>query len=276
MHPVILRRRLFVFGLIVVAAIVTRHWSTARSHAAETPADAAQLTKSLDGTSLELRLSCLNSASIDPQPSLSGKVEIAASARSQEELDRLEFTGGAVAHIEYKGDCIRYKADHEPSLVLTIKVPPATPIDLQDSGSGDYHIGAVGAALKLQLSGSGDIEAAQATDLDLRISGSSDVKLDRLDGPGKIDVSGSGDVSIDRGTMPSLAVELRGSGAVEIGDATIETLTASTTGSGDISVDGTVKDATLTTSGSGDITLGKATGEVHSHRSGSGEIHIGS
>ena len=279
MSRTLLLRRLLVVSLVVIGAVVFKPWPTTllptlMSRAQETPDDAVSLSRSLDGTSLELRLDCLKSATIDPEPSLSGRIEVAATADSQNVLDGLGLTGGTVARLEYSGRCTGHFFS-DPSLALTIKVPPATPIDLRETGSSDYRIGAVGGPLKLDLSGSGDIEVAQASDLNLRISGSSDVKIGRLDGTGSVYVAGSGDVAIDHAAMPSLAVELRGSGDVSIDDARIDALTASTAGSGDISVDGTVKDATLSATGSGDIKLEKATGQVQQHTAGSAEIHIG-
>ena len=240
--------------------------------AATMPAGAETLSRSLDGTRLELRLSCVKSVAIDPEPGLAGKIEIVASAAAPDELDKLGFTGGAVAKIERKGDCPLHQ--DKPSLTLAIKVPPATPIDLEDAGPGDYKIGAVGAALKIDIAGSGDVEAADSTDLDLHIAGSGDVSLDRLNGPGKIAIRGSGDVTIGGGSMPNLAIELRGSGDTKI-SGEIGTLSASTVGSGDIQIDGGVKDAALSTFGSGDIEIAKATGSVKRSNTGSGTIKIG-
>jgi hypothetical protein len=287
MDRIILLRRLFVLSVVVAGALVFKPWPSVTSLAGDTATNAARrmfarteassdddakLVRSLDGTSLELRVKCLDAATIEPDPSLSGKIEVTATADDQADLDQLEITEGAVVQVGSKGEC----PSGNSALTLLIKVPPATPIDLSETGSGDYRIGAVGGPLKLDLSGTGDVEAAQATNLDVRISGSNDVKIDRLDGTGWIYIAGSGDVTIDHAAMPSLAVELRGSGDLSIDKATIETLTASTVSSGDIRVGGTVKDATLTATGSGDITLTKATGQVQRHAAGSGEIHIGS
>jgi Putative auto-transporter adhesin, head GIN domain len=236
-------------------------------------AQAETLTRSLDGTKLETHLACVKSVEIQPTPSLQGKIEIEASAASHDELAPLEFAGGTIAKIQRTGNCGIIFSN--PTLTLSIKVPPATPLDLHDAGAGHYTIGPVGAALKLELAGSGDVEAAQSNDLDLHIAGSGNLVLQRLDGPAKIDIRGSGDATIVAGTMPSLAIELRGSGDAKIGAGEIGTLSANVAGSGAVHIDGTVKDATLSTAGSGDIDIAKATGAVQSKKLGSGTIRVG-
>jgi hypothetical protein len=238
------------------------------------PASAETVNRTLDGSRLEIRMNCAKLVTIDPEPGLQGKIEIEATAAAQAELDPLVFTEGAAARVERKGECQFH--DRQPSLTIAIKVPAATPIDLRDEGSGDFRIGAVGAALKIVVEGSGNVEAASGTDLELHVAGSGDVDLDRLDGPGKIEIHGSGNVRIGNGTIPSLAIAVHGSGDVKLDGGEVGTLAASASGSGDIQIDGTVKDATLAVAGSGDIDVAKATGAVQSQKSGSGSNHIGS
>jgi hypothetical protein len=244
--------------------------------AVATAAQAETVTKTLDGTRLELRLSCLKSATIDPDAGLHGKIEVEASADRPDELDALTFSGGGTARIERTGSCSTVFHDREPSLALVVKVPAATPIDLHASGSGRYRIGKIGAALAVEGAGSAEIAVDQTTDLDLDISGSGELTLRRLDGPGKVRVTGSGTVTIDAGVTPSFAVDVRGSGNVKVGSGEIGTLAASTAGSGDIHVGGTVKDAALATTGSGNIDIAKVTGNVSRRTTGSGTIHTGS
>jgi hypothetical protein len=252
-------------------------------------AKAETVDKTLNGTALDLSLDCFEHATIDPLPGLQGEVLVEATAEYQDELDPLTFSNGPVVHIGRTGKCTPHVSKttvdsplghltvktERYTLTLAIRVPPGMPIDIYNKGSGDYRIGLLGAPLKMDLLGSGDVEAADATDLDLRISGSSDVKLHKLNGPGRIEVQGSGDVDIDNGTMPKLTIAIRGSGDVRIAAGTIDNLDAGTTSSGDIKIKGAAKNLTLSTSGSGDIEIAKATGEVHRRQSGSGEIRIG-
>ena len=239
-----------------------------------TPAHAETLSRTLSGKRLDLRLSCVKSVDIQPSDSLQGKIQVEASADRQDELTPLSFTEGETAGIERKGNCSGLF--ERPTLTISIKVPSATPIALDAGGSGSYRIGPVGAALKIGLSGSGDLEAANSTDLDLRLSGSGSLRLQRLDGPGRIEVYGSGAATLDAVAMPSLSVTVHGSGDIKVGPGDIGTLDASLTGSGMLRVAGTVKDATLSTTGSGMIDIAKATGAVHQHKTGSGRITVGS
>ena len=239
-----------------------------------TPAHAETLSRTLSGKRLDLQLNCVKSVDIQPSDSLQSKIQVEASADRSDELAPLSFTEGETAGIERKGNC--NGLFERPTLTIAIKVPPATPIALESGGSGSYRIGPVGAALKIGVYGSGDVEAANGTDLDLRVSGSGSLRLQRLDGPGKIEINGSGSVTLDGVAMPSLALTVHGSGDVTVGAGEIGTLDASLTGSGRFRVAGTVKDATLSTTGSGAIDIAKATGAVHQHKTGSGSITVGS
>jgi hypothetical protein len=235
------------------------------------PASAETLTKTLDGTELEMHMSCVKAVSIDPQPDLQGKIQIEAAADAHDEIVPLEFSGGTTARIDRKGDC---RSSH-PTLTLAIKVPPATPVDLSDAGSGDYRIGALGAFLKVSVAGSGTVHAAETTEFDARIAGSGSIDLDRVNGPGKIEIRGSGDVTIRDGVMPTFAIELRGSGNAKLSQGSVGVLAASVTGSGNVRIGGTVKDASLSSTGSGDIDITRATGAVQKSTAGSGRITVG-
>jgi hypothetical protein len=235
------------------------------------PASAETLTKTLDGTELEMHMSCVKSVSIDPQPDLQGKIQVEAKADALDEIDPLEFSSGTIARIDRKGDC---RLSH-PTLTLAIKVPPATAVDLSDAGSGDYRIGALGALLRVSVAGSGTVHAAETAGFDARVAGSGSIDLDRVNGPGKIEIRGSGDVTIRDGVMPTFAIELRGSGNAKLSQGSVGVLAASLTGSGNVRVGGTVRDASLSSTGSGNIDVTRATGAVQRSKAGSGEITVG-
>ncbi|MGB8842630.1 MAG: DUF2807 domain-containing protein [Aliidongia sp.] len=246
-------------------------------------ARAEMLTRSLDGTTLDLRMSCFRSVTIDPQPDLKGKVEISAHAEAKDELDRLTLAGGEAARIERTGNCEFHLTP--PTLTLAIKVPPATAINLHDSSGGDYRVtsrdepiglyksGATGSRLTVELDGSGDVEAANSTGVNLRINGSGDFSLKQLDGPAKIDVRGSGDVRIEAGTAPEVAVDLHGSGDIKLGLAA-DKLQIDTSGSGDVEAD-RVKSLDLRGLGSGNLTLERLDGPGRIEIRGSGDVSIG-
>jgi len=235
------------------------------------PAAAETLTKTLEGTALELHLSCVKSVSIDPQPDLQNKIQIEASATTRNEIDQLEFADGTTARIDRKGDC---RSAH-PTLTLAIKVPPATPVSLSDAGSGTYTIGSLGAVLTVPLAGSGTVQAAGSMGLDAQVAGSGTINLDQVNGPAKIEIRGSGDVTIRDGVLSTLAIELRGSGNAKVSEGRVGILAANLTGSGSIRVGGTVRDASVSSTGSGDIDIKKVTGLVQSNKVGSGNVTVG-
>jgi hypothetical protein len=237
-------------------------------------ADSRSLTRSLEGSELQLRLSCVKAVTIDPEPGLEGKIEITASAARQEELDRLDFNGGTIARVALKDNC-RHFLDH-PSLILAIKVPPATPINLKDAGAGEYTIGPVGGKLKGELAGAGELHVQRITALELSSAGAAEIRIDQLDGPGAVTLAGAGEVTIGGGTMPKLKLESGGAGAFNVKGGEIGTLDISLAGAGDAEIHAPVQDATLEIAGIGSIHVDKVTGTVHrSSVSGIGSIDIG-
>ena len=64
------------------------------------PAHAETLNRTLSGSRLDLRLSCVKSVDIQPADALKGKVEVEASAATHDELDPLSFSDGDAATIE--------------------------------------------------------------------------------------------------------------------------------------------------------------------------------
>jgi hypothetical protein len=247
------------------------------------PAQAETLNRSLDGTRLDLRMSCFKSVAIDPEPSLQGKIKVAARADTRDELDRLTLSGGEAARIERTGSC-DFKWT-PPTLMLEIKVPPSTSINLHDVSTGTYgiitqsesigtyRIGPVASLLNVELDGNGDVEAASSIGVDLRIDGSGDFLLHHLDGPAKIDIRGSGDARIETGTAPQVAIDLRGSGNIKLG-LTVGALQIDGSGSGDIEADN-AKSLDLHATGSGNLALDRLDGPGKIDIHGSGDVSIG-
>jgi hypothetical protein len=260
----------------------------------------------LDGGALAIVTPCAKTVSIEPSPDLAGKVEVSAAGR-RSEIDQLAVTGGATASIGAQGgkckgggahfsfSLFRLGLDTGPSLAITVKVPAGTAIDIKESKSTDYDIGAVGGGLTLDLSGSGDVSVAEAKDPVVRLSGSGDAQLDKVSGTldgrltgsgdlsiGRADVSvanlassGSGDLSVDEGDFTAITVRLTGSGGLSLGAGKVGSLTLASSGSGDAQIDSVVGDADLSASGSGDIEVHEVTGQVKQAHHGSASIKIG-
>jgi len=122
------------------------------------------------------------------------------------------------------------------------------------SGSGDVYFkaGITTAALKIRVSGSGDVSGkVQVKDLQTSVSGSGDVRLIGSATSSDVRVSGSGDFrGSDLATL-STAIHVSGSGDASVNAST--KIDASVTGSGDIRYSGGAKSVSKSKSGSGDI-----------------------
>jgi DUF4097 and DUF4098 domain-containing protein YvlB len=234
--------------------------------------EAESQTKTIDGKQLEIRTTCVKTVTIEPQADLTGKIIVEATAKRADELGAITLTSGDAARIERKGRCDN---DQEITLVLNIKVPTGMPLDIRETGSGDYTIGAMAGPLKARFAGSGDLKAEEFTSVELEIAGSSDAEFGKINGPTSLSIHGSGDVKIASGTMPSLKVAVAGSGDVQMAAGDIGTLEVQVAGSGDVDLHATAQTASLNTAGSGDIRVAKVTGNVSQHSAGSGEIRIG-
>lgn len=122
------------------------------------------------------------------------------------------------------------------------------------SGSGDvfFKEGITTKALKIKVSGSGDVLGkVNVKNFEAGLSGSGDVKISGKADNSAITVSGSGDVSARDLITLNTSVRLSGSG-----DATVyasENIDAATSGSGDIRYAGSPKHVSTSTHGSGDI-----------------------
>lgn len=123
-------------------------------------------------------------------------------------------------------------------------------------GSADVHLKGMvkGADLKLNISGSGDIEAEnlQYTGISCSVKGSGDVELKNVKANAvKAEVQGSGDVEL-KGSTRQATLTVKGSGDIKADKLTADNVVANISGSGDITCYASRKlDAKV--SGSGDI-----------------------
>ncbi|MEJ0046584.1 MAG: DUF2807 domain-containing protein [Rhodospirillales bacterium] len=242
-------------------------------------AAAEQRHMTATGTSFGVASPCARQVTIDPDPTLSGQVTIDATADNPQELAQLAFSGSGDA-AKLRGPTDRcWRPDEnirfEPTLTIHVRVPPNFAVAIDESGSGDYRLGTIG-ALAVDFSGSGRLQAAAITTLSVDMSGSGQLSAARVDGAVHAEISGSGAIDIAGGTLPALDLDISGSGGFRLGAGSIGKMNVDTSGSGKVQIGGTVGDAKLQLSGSGSVDIAKLTGSMSQEVEGSGTVRIGS
>jgi hypothetical protein len=239
-------------------------------------ARAATTQALLLGAGLSIDAPCARHVAITPDPALHGMSAISATADHQEEIDRLVMHSHDKVEIRTRPDgCWQTPLHSEPTLDIVIRVPAAYPLAIDESGAGDYTIGAVGGPLSLDLSGAAKIAAAASGQLNIDISGSGDVSIAEAQGPAAIDISGHGHIAISQATLPSLSANLSGAGAVAIKAGTVGKLSVESSGVGSVEIGATVGDAQLDISGLGSIRIARLTGSLQKEVSGLGTVSVG-
>jgi hypothetical protein len=122
------------------------------------------------------------------------------------------------------------------------------------SGSGDVYFkdGLRAAALRLRVSGSGDMSGRiEAKTLESSVSGSGDMTLHGTAGSSSVDLVGSGDYMARDLATQSTSVVVTGSGDAEVNAS--DKIDAAVHGSGDIRYTGGAHHINSSKSGSGDI-----------------------
>ena len=241
-------------------------------------AQAAPRHMEASGSKLAIDSSCAESVSIEPDPALTGRVTVDATADHPEEIAQLALDSfGDTAKLHQTVDhCARVGTlwSSEPTLHLTVRVPAGMAISLDEGGGDKYQIGAVDGPMALDLSGGVELHAANATTLSLDLSGGGQVALGQVNGAINGDISGGGTVKIDHVTGPSLALEVSGGGGFTIGDGKIDRVKIDLSGGGEAHIGATVGDATADVSGGGSVDFARVTGQLHKDVSGSGEVNV--
>jgi hypothetical protein len=254
---------------------------------AATGAAAADRNWTVEGSDLRFATPCAKRVTIEPSSSLSGKIEVTAHADHQEEVDQLAVTGGSTALVARKDDScwtpgknirignIHIGASLEPTLELTVKVPQSINIAIKESGSGDYRIGAVDGTLRLDLHGSGSVEAENAKELSFGLTGSGGAHIQQVMGKIEGKISGSGDLDVAKANVASTDVTITGSGSATIHQGDLGAATVYLHGSGQFSgpAAGNVK---VESSGSSSFSLHSVNAATVSlHVTGNGDIDLG-
>lgn len=214
---------------------------------AATGSVAAERDWTVQGGELRVDTPCAKSVSIEPSSSLKGQITVEARADHQEEIENLSVAGGATALVSRAHEgCwmpgpnmqignLHIGVSERDTLEITIKVPQGIAIAVKEGGSGDYRIGDVGGTLRLDLHGSGSVDAESAKDLALTVSGSGDAHVATVSGKLDGKISGSGSLAVQKAMLSSTTLTITGSGDARVDEGDLGALTLVLHGSGDFS-----------------------------------------
>ncbi|HTZ71117.1 MAG TPA: hypothetical protein VMB71_10745 [Acetobacteraceae bacterium] len=242
-------------------------------------ADAATRHMSVPGTSLTIDSPCARQVIVDPDPAYPNDIVLEATADHEEETDLLVLTGGDEPRLRVQDQdhCWRpdFGLDFHPTLVITLHVPPKSPIKIDESGASTYRLGAIGGPLSFDLSGAVNLQAADITTLDASISGTGQVRIAHADGNLTADLSGTGGIELSDAMIPEASLDISGMGGFHLADGSIGKLKLSSSGTAAVTIGGTVGDASLEISGVGKVSIAKLTGSLSKDISGMGDVVIG-
>ncbi len=148
-----------------------------------------------------------------------------------------------------------------------------TSATLSLAGSGKLSVGAVTQQLKIEIAGSGTINAGASAGASIEIAGSGDAHVGPVLGKLRVEIAGSGDVTVASVNGPTTA-EIAGAGSIKIDTGEANPLKVEILGSGDFDFGGEAVDPEITAMGSGDVTLKSYRGKLDTD--GMAHLKIGS
>lgn len=178
-----------------------------------------------------------------------------------EEGEYLTFRLGNFSRTNFFFDLLAHRKQSSNRLDIYCPSTSLENLDLTVRGSSEIRSEIAFKNTKAVLSGSSDINLADAGKIDLRMSGAGDAQIDQLDS-GKITLSGAGDIELGHVRGPKLDIQISGAGDCDIHSGEIEYFRCVISGAGDVDAAGlTTQDAETLISGFGDMTIGRVKGE---------------
>lgn len=141
------------------------------------------------------------------------------------------------------------------------------------AGSGRIDIGTVAQDLKIEIAGSGTVNAGASANASVEIGGSGDAHLGPVLGGFRVEIAGSGDVTVASVNGPT-NVETAGAGSIKIDTGEANPLKVEMIGSGDFVFGGEAVDPNISAMGSGNVTLKSYRGKLSTE--GMTHVKIGS
>ncbi len=222
---------------------------------------ASQRSAEVEGSGLAVADPCARQVTITADPRLQGRVAVDATAEHPEEIDRLVFDTQGTARVRPLHDrasCWTPTPNESftPTLRLVLRVPDGFGVSIEESGFGQYEVGAIG-PLTLDLSGAGMVRVA------------------RVAGHTAINLSGAANVAIAQAAIDRLAINLSGAGGVTVSQGRIGRIDVNASGAGTVRVGAAVGDATVALSGFGSVRFATVTGRLTKEVSGAGRVSVG-
>ncbi len=230
------------------------------------------------GTRLVIDTSCAEAVTIQPNPSLTGRAIVDATAEHPDELAQLAFDSGQAARLRVPADrCWRPEPEgsFSPTLNIAVQVPASFDIAISEGGGATYKSAMLAAHSRLTSAVASGCDPA-ASPRSQRISAAAArPKIASVDGTVKAEISGGGGIDIGHGTAPVLTLDLSGGGTFTLGDGTVDKLAVNMSGGGQAHIGATVQDASLEVSGGGSVSVAKVTGSLSKDVSGAGSVTVG-
>jgi hypothetical protein len=226
-------------------------------------------------TTLAIDSPCAREVTIQPDPTLTGRVTIDATATHPEETAQLVLDAGTAAKLHRQAkSCWEpdRESDFESTMAMTIRIPAAMPLTIEESGGAQYTLGALHGPLTLSISGGVKLHAESAASLTIDLSGGATIGIGQLDGTAHAELSGGGTLRIDHATLQDLTLSMSGGGVFTLGDGSTARATIDLSGAASVQVGGTTGDATVDLSGVGSVHFAKVTGKLTKDVSGMGTV----
>jgi len=246
-------------------------------------AQAASQHMEATGARLAIDSPCAKHITINPDPSLSGRVVVDISAENPQEIEQLVLESGSYsAKLRIKPrlmheECWRPEGSWSftSTMSITARVPPAMALAIDESGGAEYQIGAVNGALSVDLSGGVVMRAEAVQALDIDLSGGGRIEVSHVSGDIKADVSGGGDIKLGQVNAGDLNLDVSGGGDFGVAGGKIGQVKLDLSGAGRVRVGATVENADVDVSGAGDVSFGKVTGNLNKEVTGFGNVTVG-
>jgi len=143
---------------------------------------------------------------------------------------------------------------------------------IEMNGSGQVDLAQVAGPLRIEVNGSGRINAGNVQSVRAELNGSGTAALGTISGPLHLEIAGSGDLTATKVVGP-VHIEIAGAGSVKIADGVADPFHVEIAGSGDVVFGGLAVDPHVEALGSGKVRIHAMRGKLSSQ--GMANVKIG-